>query len=208
MAPGESEPEKTAPQPLYLVQRFVNSVDLEDGEDELSSPDALRDWLAERGLMSPNEDASVADLRRAVDVREGLRSVLMANNGVELDVEKVELLDKAVKRAGVRVRFRPGADPELVPEAGGVDGAIARLMAIVAAAVEHGRWERLKACPRDTLLLGLLRQLEESLGALVPDGVVRQHREGASVSRAPSRRARASGARAPRRPAATRPCGP
>jgi predicted RNA-binding Zn ribbon-like protein len=150
MAPGESEPEKTAPQPLYLVQRFVNSVDLEDGEDELSSPDALRDWLAERGLMSPDEDASEADLRRAVDVREGLRSVLMANNGLELDVEKVELLDKAVKRAGVCVRFRPGADPELVPEAGGVDGAIARLMAIVAAAVEHGRWERLKACPRDT----------------------------------------------------------
>ena len=38
MAPGESEPEKTAPQPLYLVQRFVNSVDLEDGEDELHRP--------------------------------------------------------------------------------------------------------------------------------------------------------------------------
>ena len=35
MAPGESAPEKTAPQPLYLVQRFVNSVDLENGEDEL-----------------------------------------------------------------------------------------------------------------------------------------------------------------------------
>ena len=50
----------------------------------------------------------------------------------------------------MRVRFRPGADPELAPEAGGVDGAIARLLAIVAAAVEHGRWERLKACPRDT----------------------------------------------------------
>jgi hypothetical protein len=36
MAPGESTPAKTAPQPLYLVQRFVNSVDLESGEDELS----------------------------------------------------------------------------------------------------------------------------------------------------------------------------
>ena len=36
MAPGESTPAKTAPQPLYLVQRFVNSIDLESGEDELS----------------------------------------------------------------------------------------------------------------------------------------------------------------------------
>ncbi len=43
MAPGESTAAKTAPQPLYLVQRFVNSVDVESGEDELSSPKALRD---------------------------------------------------------------------------------------------------------------------------------------------------------------------
>jgi predicted RNA-binding Zn ribbon-like protein len=49
----------------------------------------------------------------------------------------------------VRVRFAAGHDPELVTDATGVDGAIARLMAIVAAAVEHGRWERLKACPRE-----------------------------------------------------------
>src|SRR5918997_371781 len=51
MAPGDSTPEKTAPGALALVQRFVNSVDLESGEDELTSPQALRDWLAERGLM-------------------------------------------------------------------------------------------------------------------------------------------------------------
>jgi predicted RNA-binding Zn ribbon-like protein len=31
----------------------------------------------------------------------------------------------------------------------GVDGALARLLAIVSAAAESGQWERLKACPRD-----------------------------------------------------------
>jgi predicted RNA-binding Zn ribbon-like protein len=149
MAPGESSPQKTAPQPLYLVQRFVNSVDLESGEDELSSPEALRAWLAERDLMQLSEPVSEADLRRAVDVREGLRAVLLANNGLPLDEDKVERLDRAVSGAGVRVRFRPGKEPELVPDATGIDGAIARLMAIVAAAVEHGRWQRLKACPRE-----------------------------------------------------------
>ena len=35
------------------MQRFVNSVDLESGEDELTSPEALGDWFAERGLMEP-----------------------------------------------------------------------------------------------------------------------------------------------------------
>ena len=85
MAPGESTPAKTAPQPLYLVQRFVNSVDLESGEDELSSPEALRDWFAERGLMDGGDAVSPADLRRAIDVREGLRAVLRHNNGHPLD---------------------------------------------------------------------------------------------------------------------------
>jgi predicted RNA-binding Zn ribbon-like protein len=148
MAPGESTAAKTAPQPLYLVQRFVNSVDIETGEDELSSPEALRDWFAERGLMDRGDAVSAADLRRAIDVREGLRAVLLQNNGLPLDEERVERLDRAVGRAGVRIRFAPGRDPELVADAKGVDGAVARLMAIVAAAVEHGRWERLKACPR------------------------------------------------------------
>jgi predicted RNA-binding Zn ribbon-like protein len=149
MAPGETSQAKTAPQPLYLVQRFVNSVDLESGEDELTSPDALRDWFAERGLMDAAAPVSAADLERALDVREGLRAVLLQNNGLPLDQEAVERLDRAVGRAAVRVRFAPGRDPELVAGCEGVDGAIARLMAIVAAAVEHGRWERLKACPRD-----------------------------------------------------------
>jgi predicted RNA-binding Zn ribbon-like protein len=149
MAPGESVPEKTAPQPLYLVQRFVNSVDIESGEDELTSPEALRDWLAERDLMGPAEPVSASELGRALDVREGLRSLLLVNSGLPPDPEMIEQLDHAVARAGVRMRFRPGAEPALEPEAGGVDGALAQLMAIVAGAVEQGDWQRLKACHRD-----------------------------------------------------------
>jgi predicted RNA-binding Zn ribbon-like protein len=149
MPPGESAPEKTAPQPLYLVQRFVNSVDLENGEDELSSPEALGDWLAKRGLMVEGEPVGKADLSRALDVREGLRALLLANNGLPIETELVDRLDRAAGRAGVRMRFRAGADPVLEPEAGGVDGALARLMAIVAGAVEQGNWPRLKACHRD-----------------------------------------------------------
>jgi len=149
MAPGDTSEAKTAPEPLYLVQRFVNSADVETGGDELSSPEALRDWFAERGLMDRGDAVSGADLERAIDVREGLRSVLLQNNGMPLDEERLERLDRAVGRAAVRVRFAPDRDPELVADTAGVDGAIARLMAIVAAAVEHGRWERLKACPRE-----------------------------------------------------------
>ena len=75
---------------------------------------------------APTSRVSAADLRRALDVREGLRALLMANNG-----------DAA--RRGARGAARPGGrrapacacasgparEPELVPEAGGVDGALA-----------------------------------------------------------------------------------
>jgi predicted RNA-binding Zn ribbon-like protein len=135
--------------PLELVQRFVNSVDLESGEDELTGPAELRAWLAERDLIGRDERVTQADLERAIDVREGLRALLMSNNGMQADAERVARLDRAAARAGVRVVFTPGSEPRLAPEAAGVDGAIGQLLAIVAGAVEQGRWQRLKACPRD-----------------------------------------------------------
>jgi len=149
MAPGVSAPEKTAPGALELVQRFINSVDLESGEDELAGPDELRAWLAERDLIAADARVGRADFNRAIDVREGLRALLMAHNGMPLDEERVGRLDRAAARAGVRVVFAPGSQPRLAPESDGVDGAIARLLAIVAGAVEQGRWARMKACPRD-----------------------------------------------------------
>jgi predicted RNA-binding Zn ribbon-like protein len=149
MAPGTAIPAKRAPAPLELVQRFVNSVDRESGEDELTGPAELRAWLAERDLIVADERVTRADLERAIDVREGLRALLIANNGMEADAERVARLDRAAARAGVRVVFTPGAEPRLVPTARGVDGAIGRLLAIVAGAVEDGSWQRLKACSRD-----------------------------------------------------------
>jgi predicted RNA-binding Zn ribbon-like protein len=146
---SESTSAKTAPPPLHTIQRFVNSLDLEDDRDELGSPEALGEWLAEHGLMETGHPVSQADLERVLDVREGIRTLLLANNGQAPDGDKVTRLDRAATRAAVRVRFRPGEDPELVADATGVDGAIARLMAIVAAAVEQGTWERLKACPAE-----------------------------------------------------------
>jgi predicted RNA-binding Zn ribbon-like protein len=154
MTDYESSPEKTAPKPLYLVQRFVNSVDLMDAgkptpeTDELTSPEKLRDWLADRELMSRDEPVSEGDLRRALEVREGLRSLLLGHNGVKPDEAAVEALDRAASRAGLRLRFTCEDGPELCPDATGVDGALAEILAMVADAPK-GEWERLKACPRE-----------------------------------------------------------
>ena len=147
---ADSAVEKTAPQPLFLVQQFVNSVHFEPGEpaqELLTDADALRAWLAEHGLMESDDEVTEGDLRRALDVREGLRALLLANNGLPLDEAMVERIDRASSRAGMRVHFCADG-PRVVPDAAGVDGAIARLMSAVAASVSEGTWERLKACPR------------------------------------------------------------
>src|SRR3954447_13326403 len=136
----EHETAKPAPDPLDLIQSFVNSLDIDDGIEELQTPENLREGLAERGLVSLDEAVSEGDLRRAIGVREGLRALLLANNGEELDEAAVERLERASSRAGVRVTFSEGGRPELVPDAVGVDGAIARLMAIVAASRVDGTW--------------------------------------------------------------------
>jgi predicted RNA-binding Zn ribbon-like protein len=146
---AEGSPDKRAPEPLDIVQRFVNSADLETGEEDLTSPEALRTWLAERGLMRPHEHVTDGDLRRALDVREGLRALLLANNGEPLDAIAVERLNRAASRAGVRLRFDAEGSAELEPDAAGVDGAIARLLATVARAHADGTWSRLKACVHD-----------------------------------------------------------
>jgi predicted RNA-binding Zn ribbon-like protein len=148
----ESSPEKTAPEPLRLVQRFINSTEIHQtrpSDEELVSPEALRDWLAERDLMDGSEPVSDADLARALDVREGLRALIMTHNGEPLDRTLLERLDSVARRVQVHVCFGKDAEPELVADSGGVDGALARLLAIVATAAEQGTWQRLKACPRD-----------------------------------------------------------
>jgi predicted RNA-binding Zn ribbon-like protein len=146
----DASPEKRAPEPLHLVQRFVNSADLETGRDDLATPDALRDWLAAHGLMGPDEPAMERDLRRALDAREGLRALLLAHNSSPLHAGAVERLNRAASRAGMLLRFHPDGAARLDPDASGVDGAIARLMAIVATATADGTWRRLKACVNET----------------------------------------------------------
>jgi predicted RNA-binding Zn ribbon-like protein len=148
-------PEKAAPEPLRLVQLFVNTTTIyetREPEEELVSPEALRAWLLGHDLLDASAEVSEADLARALDLREGLRAVLFAHNGGLLERASVERLDRAARRAGVRVGFGPSGEPELVPEGSGVDAALGRLLAIVAAASEQGTWQRLKACSRECCL--------------------------------------------------------
>ena len=98
------------------MQRFVNSVDLETGEDELQTPRRSATG-SPSGALDGEDRVTAADLKRAIDVREGLRAVLLQNNGLPLDEERVERLDSAVGRARSGCASRPARTPSSSPAA-------------------------------------------------------------------------------------------
>src|SRR3954464_6189948 len=90
---GASGAGKPAPGDLQLVQGFVNTLDLEDGRDDFPDPEALERWLGQHQLMASGGPLTAADLEQVSRVREALRSVLIANNGGELDPSAVATLN-------------------------------------------------------------------------------------------------------------------
>jgi predicted RNA-binding Zn ribbon-like protein len=60
------------------------------------------------------------------------------------------VLDAASRRADLGVRFTPDGTAAVEPGTGGVDGALGRILAVVAAAMADGTWYRLKACREDS----------------------------------------------------------
>jgi predicted RNA-binding Zn ribbon-like protein len=139
-----------APGALGLVQAFVNSFwDLEhdQGAELFHSPTALAGWLSRRGLLSPTARLSRSDLRRALAVREGLRAMMLANNGQGLDPGAIEQVNSAVTRGGIVIQFDPDGSPSFEPQRDDLDGALAFILSIVARAQLEGSWPRFKACP-------------------------------------------------------------
>lgn len=139
---------REAPGELEQVRAFVNTVELDEADgDELTSPAALREWLTRNGLAAADVRFGPSDLHRAIDLREALRRVLLAHNGEGPIAEDIcRVLDDAARRARLRLRFDEHGGAQLEPEAGGIDGALGRLLAIVQRSIADGTWERLKAC--------------------------------------------------------------
>jgi predicted RNA-binding Zn ribbon-like protein len=138
-----------APGRLRLVQAFVNSNDIEAGRDAWATAAELHAWLVGHGLLGSGEGVSEADLGRALEVREALRALLLANNGGTIDRDDIEALNRTAGRTCLLARFQPDGSARLDPGATGVDGAIVRVFAIVFAAMVEGTWARLKACRND-----------------------------------------------------------
>jgi predicted RNA-binding Zn ribbon-like protein len=121
-----------APEPLRLVQLFVNTVNCESGHDWLAS------WFEDDGVAVTDRE-----LERARTVREALRELLYANNLQRIDGEPLPALAAAADAASLSIDF---SGPVLVARADGADGAVGRVLATAFLAMADGTWSRLKCC--------------------------------------------------------------
>jgi predicted RNA-binding Zn ribbon-like protein len=132
---------------LELIRDFVNTADLEDGEERLADPRALQYWLLFHGLAEVRDRATAADLDEALALREALRELLRAHTGVDADVDGASaVLDDVAGAYGLRIRFVSGA-VAFEPTGGNGLGGV---LTAVAGAMADGSWDRLKACRSDT----------------------------------------------------------
>jgi predicted RNA-binding Zn ribbon-like protein len=143
---GEPGGRAPAPEPLDLVQRFVNSYDHLTRRGIIETPEELDRWIAARGFP-PGPPSTSRELRRVWDAREGLRAVLEGNNGGELDPAVLERVNAEGRRVRLAVVLDRDGRPSLARQVTGAAGVIAAVFAACAAAAEGGTWPRLKACP-------------------------------------------------------------
>ena len=139
---GQSEPPE-APGRLGLVEEFVNSVELPDGDDQLGTADQARGWLSRHGVTAGSVDER--DRARLVELREALRDLLEGNGEGAVSPRTVERVMRTFNGAELGTVISPeGA--KLVATGSGVAGFIGELAAAMVSGTIDGTWQRLKVC--------------------------------------------------------------
>ena len=142
--PAERPP---APGRLGYVQAFLNTFwELGGSGDEVwTSPGAYGAWLVARGF---DGEATRADLARAIELREALRAVCLANHDGAEAREAIAALDVIARAVAPQAGLTPSlGDGALEATREGPDAACGLVLGIVLIARADGTFARLKACP-------------------------------------------------------------
>lgn len=151
-----------APGQLETLRGFVNTVDLEQGLDPLTAPDALADWCAQTGLCEVTDSAELGRLRA---FREALRAVLEAHSGEGDEAASWQALQPFAASARYGLSITERGRPALLPEGSGADAAISELFAIMYDAIGAGTWRRLKACRKHSCRFAFYDRSKNGSGA-------------------------------------------
>lgn len=133
-----------APGGLEFVMRFVNTLDIDAGTDEIDSASRATAWLGEQGWSIEVDDSSRLELVR---FREVLRDAV-AQRGGPRGMDAAERLEALARSYPVLVRI--SSKEALWPASmAGVGAFIEAILGQVATARIDGSWERIKTCAND-----------------------------------------------------------
>jgi predicted RNA-binding Zn ribbon-like protein len=140
-----------APGRLELVRAFLSLHDHAPGVDTSFPPSAgtIVRWLTDNELTGPGE-ASAEDLAWASSVRDALHAKVEENSGTPRDEDATGTLNRAAMETGLRLCFGCDDDNPIHTDAGGVRGAVGRLLGTAFLAELDGTWERLRVCSSPT----------------------------------------------------------
>jgi predicted RNA-binding Zn ribbon-like protein len=141
---------------LEPVLAFVNTVDVETGVDELDAgPAALYGWLVTHGLLASGAGNVAAptvqaDYRLALELRHGLRSLALHNNGEPADEPATMRMRVTLDRFPLVANVPPGGTglTALRPHRlSPVRAALGVIVAGYAWSVATADWARIRRCP-------------------------------------------------------------
>lgn len=132
------------------MRAFLNSVDIEQGTDDLSTAASAQRWMRTHGIPASRQSVSEPERQHLVEVREALRDLLAAReSGEPVPTAAHAVLDRAAREHPLRAEFPPAGEPSIASAAAGAGGLIGRVLAEVTSASIAGTWARLKVCRND-----------------------------------------------------------
>jgi predicted RNA-binding Zn ribbon-like protein len=137
---------------LELLRLFVNTREVDLGVDALDTPDRLHEWLSDHSLLSDTTAIDDDAHHQALEFREGVRALAVANGGAELDTEAIATLNRVGAQTRVFINVEANGRATLTPTGTGIDQALGHLYATLYTAMVDGSFERLKGCASDTCL--------------------------------------------------------
>jgi predicted RNA-binding Zn ribbon-like protein len=144
---------KPAPGPLRRIQAFINTIDLESGQDRLARIDDARPWLVDNHLLAADAAPSPDDLRLVADVREGLRALLIQNSGGPMpDPAVMAPLRAVAESSGVRTVLDESGRITLGTDDDSLRARLLSLLLVIRDAQLDGTWTHMKACANDDCL--------------------------------------------------------
>jgi predicted RNA-binding Zn ribbon-like protein len=129
------------PDDLGGLVSLLNTVDLEEGFDQLADRSGFDAWLGLAGSGTSTQ----AELTTARHLRTGLRALAARNCGQTVDEADLAAAAGSVKRLPVSIQLASG-DSAIVVDGKGATRVLGEVLASYARAVEQGRWSRVKLC--------------------------------------------------------------